>query len=254
MAESLAAAGRLLERPDFVAAAERALDFFLEVCRDGAGRLLAVAKDGKAHLPAYLDDYAFMLNAGLELLECRWNTAELRRLLLLADRLLEGFEDREQGGFYFTAQDHETLLHRPKSWVDESMPAGNGMAALALLRLGELVGDARHHAAAERTLLAASASLRRHPGSHGAVLLALAEWLQPAGLVVLRGAPEALPEWCAAARRAHPSRRVFAIPRGESDLPGLLAERRDEAGVVAYVCAGTSCQPPLRSLAELGAA
>jgi uncharacterized protein YyaL (SSP411 family) len=250
MIEGLAVAGRLLGRADFIAAAERAFDFLHGNACTGDGQLLATYKDGRAHLNAYLDDYAFLLAAGLELLQCRWRTADLAWLQELADRLLAGFEDTAQGGFYFTSSDHEALIHRPKSLADESMPSGNGVAALALLRLGHLLGEPRYTAAAERALKAAAPVLRQFPHGHGALLIALAEWLHPEDFGVIRGRPEELAGWVAAARADHPRRLVFAIPNGEADLPGALAARRAEENPVAYLCSGTNCLPPIRSVEE----
>ncbi|SMF95674.1 hypothetical protein SAMN02949497_3046 [Methylomagnum ishizawai] len=252
MIAGLAQAGRLLERPDFIAAAEQAFACLRRACVDADGHLLATDKDGKSRLRAYLDDYAFLLAAGLELLQCRWQSADLAWLLALADRLLADFEDGDHGGFFFTARDHETLIHRPKSYADESMASGNGVAALALLRLGCLVGDMRYTTAAERTLVSAATALDQYPHSHGALLTALAEWFEPPECVILRGQPEALPLWAATARQADPRRWVFSIPNDIGDLPGDLAGRIAEAGEVAYVCTGTACLPPIRTLAELG--
>lgn len=254
MIEGLAVAGRLLERGDFIAAAGRAFDFLYRHGRAVDGRLPAACKDGKAHLSAYLDDYAFLLAGGLELLQCRWRTEDLTWLLGLADRLLDGFEDPEQGGFYFTSSDHEALIYRPKSLMDESTPAGNAVAALALLRLGRLVGESRYTHAAERVLASGAAALRQYPHSHGALLTTLAEFLYPEDFVVVRGRAEYLPAWTEAARAPGTRRFVLAIPDDAGDLPGDLAERKAEAEAVAYLCSGTSCRPPIRTLAELRSA
>ena len=72
------------------------------------GRLLATYKDGRAHLPAYLDDYAFLADALLELLQTRWRSSDLEFARQLAEVLLAQFEDADSGGFFFTAGDHET--------------------------------------------------------------------------------------------------------------------------------------------------
>lgn len=251
MIKGLAAAGRRLGRDEYIAAAETAFAFLRRSAVDADGHLLATYKGGEARLKAYLDDYAFLLDAGLELLQCRWRSDDLGWLLNLADQLLSRFEDRERGGFFFTAEDHEPLIQRPKSLADESLPAGNGVAALALLRLGQLVGEPRYSEAAERALKAAVPVLRQFPHGHGALLLALAEWLHPAELVILRGRPEGLGPWLAAARRGDRRRLVFAIPNDAGELPGDLAARRAEDGEVAYLCTGTSCLPPIRSMEEL---
>ena len=105
-------------------------------------------------IAAYLDDYAFLLEALIECLQSRWNARDLRWACQLADALLDRFEDKNAGGFFFTANDHEKLIQRPKPWFDEAIPSGNGVAARNLLRLGHLIGETRYIDAAERTLRA----------------------------------------------------------------------------------------------------
>ena len=256
MIKGLASAGRLLEREDWADAADRAFEFLRrELCVEES-RLLATYKDGKAHLNAYLDDYAFLLDAGLELLQCRWRTDRLDWLLTLADQLLARFEDFEQGGFFFTSDDHEELIQRPKTLMDESMPSGNGVAASVLLRLGHLVGEYRYTEAAERALKAAMPSVRQYAHAHGALLNAMQEWLNPLQFLVLRGRPEALRAWSDAVRDAPATgvqRVVFAIPAEEKVLPGILTERKAEPGEIAYVCSGMACLAPIRALQEFKA-
>ncbi len=251
--KGLASAGRLLERKDWIDAADRAFEFLRrELCVEES-RLLATYKDGRAHLNGYLDDYAFLLDAGLELLQCEWRTERLDWLSKLADQLLARFEDREQGGFFFTSDDHEELIQRPKTLMDESMPSGNGVAALALLRLGHLVGEYRYTEAAERTLRAAMPSVRQYPHAHGALLNAMLDWLYPPQFIVLRGRPEAFRPWIDAVRdtpAAGAQRLVFAIPAEEKSLSGTLAERKAETGEIAYVCSGMTCLAPIRALPE----
>ena len=171
----LAVAGRLLERGDFVASAERALNFIqTHLWREG--RLLAVHKDGQSRLNAYLDDYAFLIDGVLALQECRQRDDELAFAQRLADVLLAQFEDREAGGFYFTSHDHEALIHRPKSPHDEALPSGNGVAAQALLKLAQLTGQARYREAAERTLRWAWPTLSQIPAACNALLTALQDY------------------------------------------------------------------------------
>ena len=251
MIKGMASAGRHLECDDCIDSAQHALDFIrMRLWQDG--RLLATYKDGHAHLPAYLDDYAFLIDAIIELLQTRWRAGDLRFATQLADVLLAHFEDREQGGFFFTADDHEQLIQRPKPLADESMPSGNGIAALALGRLGHILGETRYLAAAERTLKAAWPAMTEMPYAHVALIIALEEFLDPPQTIVLRGAGAALEKWRAHCAQPYvPGRIVLAIPSGETDLPGSLAERKAQGDVVAYVCQGMTCQTPVTSLAEL---
>ncbi|MBI5612263.1 MAG: thioredoxin domain-containing protein [Gammaproteobacteria bacterium] len=251
MIKGMARTGRLLEKPEFIASAGRALDFIrATLWKDG--RLLATYKDGKARLPAYLDDHAFLIDGILELLQARWRSAELQFAVELAEVLLAHFQDQDAGGFYFTADDHEQLLHRPKPASDEAIPSGNGIAALALLRLGHLMGEPRYLDAAERTLKALFPALRRYPSAHNALLNAVEEYLEPTQTVVLRGRPEMLSAWLTRCVRHYaPRRMVFAIPDDAIDLPVALASRAATGEVTAYICTGLACGTPVTQMAEL---
>ncbi|MEW6515055.1 MAG: thioredoxin domain-containing protein [Pseudomonadota bacterium] len=173
MIEGLARAARIFERPDWLAAARCALDF-LRTRHWQDGRLLATSRHGKAHLPAYLDDYAFLLAALLELMESDPRASDADFARRLADTLLDQFEDKESGGFFFTAHDHEALIQRPKTAHDNALPAGNGVAALALQRLGQRLGEGRYLGAARRTVLSFGAQLGQQPAGCATLLLALA--------------------------------------------------------------------------------
>jgi uncharacterized protein YyaL (SSP411 family) len=244
----------VLDRPDLVDAAAAAVDF-LRASLIVDGRVRATFKDGRARLNGYLDDHAFLLDAVVELLQSRWSTAHLGLAVQLADGLLEHFEDRQNGGFWFTSHDHEALLHRPKPMGDEAVPSGNGVAAFALARLGYLLVETRYLDAAERTLRAAWHSLQEFPHGHCSLLNALDEYLEPPELVVLRGDARECAVWAATLGAAYnPRRLVFAIPGDAGTLPGGLASKVPPAGpasVLAYVCRGTACESPVDSLETL---
>src|SRR5207253_4819205 len=93
--------------------------------------------------------------------QLRFRREELDFAQQLIGVVLKHFADEGAGGFYFTSDDHETLIHRMKSFSDDATPSGNGVAASVLLRLGNLLGEPRYLAAAERTLRAARAALAR---------------------------------------------------------------------------------------------
>jgi uncharacterized protein len=248
--KGLAIAARILNRPDFADAATRAVDFIHRTLwRDG--RLLATYKDGRAHLQAYLDDYAFLAEALLDLLQTRWRSRDLEFARALADSLLAGFEDPEAGGFFFTASDHESLIHRSKTFDDESVPSGNGVAVSLLCRLGYLLGEPRYLEAAERTLKAAWNSVQRYPQAHLTLLSGLEDYLKPLQIIIVRGDGADARRWASSLGTAYaPSRMIFAIPTDAVDLPPMVEAKRAGAGTVAYLCSGTSCSAPLASLDE----
>jgi uncharacterized protein YyaL (SSP411 family) len=194
MIHGLIRAARVFDRPDWLAAATRALDFIRSTLWRN-GRLLATCKDGRAHLDAYLDDHAFLINALVESLQAGYRAEDLEFAEDLADAMLDDFQDQAGGGFYFTRHDHETLIHRPKGAHDSAMPSGNGIAAQVLGRLAHLTGETRYLAAAERTLQAYYPALRASPGGYASIAVALAEQLAPPPVVVLRGPVKDLPAW-----------------------------------------------------------
>lgn len=253
MIQGMAGAAAVFDRPDWMASARRAMDFIRrEMWRDE--RLLATYKDGRAHLNAYLDDYAFLLAAQLELAQADYRADDLPFAVALADALLEHFEDVERGGFHFTSHDHEALFHRPKPAHDSAMPSGNGVATFALQRLAHVTGDTRYLDAAERTLRAFYRNMAAHPSGFASLMIALTEYLEPPRTVVLRGDATAIAAWRAAlAREYRPSVMVHA-PSGEAGtLPPGLAKPQPAEGATAYVCHGLSCLAPVASLESLRA-
>lgn len=242
-AAGLARAGRLLDDAALIAQADATLVTLQRLAwRDG--RLHALA-DPRAGGEGYLDDYAFLLDAVLELLQCRWRDADLGLALALAETLRARFEDTRHGGFYFTAHDAEPLIQRPKPWLDESLPAGNAVAIRALLRLGHLTGDVDCLSAAGRALDAARGVFDRHPQAAPSLLRALRDAVAPPLQAVIRTDAGSAAAWQAAARAAPADVEVFLIPDDATALPGLLAQRVSRAGGVAYVCQGLSCREPL---------
>ncbi len=279
--QGLARAGRVFGREKWIDAARRAFDFVRrELWQAGApskggasaetseagqrGRLYANWKDGQARLNGYLDDYAFLLAAAIELLQCRFDGAVLEFAEQLADALLEQFEDRQQGGFFFTSHDHETLFHRGKPGHDNATPAGNGVAALALQRLSFITGEMRYALAAERTVGLYFPRMRERPSGYATLLMALAEILEPPRTVILRGPEGDVRAW-QRALSAHylPGTLVMAVagegagyPGDSSPAPGALPTVLAKpvapgSGVNAWVCEGVTCLPPESNLDAL---
>jgi uncharacterized protein len=244
MIKGMAHAGRVLGRPEWVASARRACDFVrATLYRDG--RLLATCKDGRAHLNAYLDDYAFMLDAVLYLLEAEFRASDLAFAQELAETLLAQFEDPAEGGFFFTSHDHEKLIHRLKPAADNATPSGNGVAVLALQRLGHLIGEHRYLDAAERALRLFAPILQRHPNGHTTLAMGLAEHLEPPAIVILRGnASDMVPWERQLATRYLPTTLTVPVPEGLADLPPTM-DKPVGKGVAAWICVGSTCLPPI---------
>ena len=254
---ALATAARVLGRDDLAMAATAALNF-LHTHHWRGGRLLATSAGGSARLNAYLDDYVFLVDAILELATVRFAAAELRFARELIEVVLKSFADQRAGGFYFTTDDHETLISRPKSFGDEALPAGNGVAAVVLHRLGCLLGETRYLDAAENTLRSAWAALEDYPSAHASLLQALEEMLHPLEIVILRGPPSVIDPWRRALSGVYaPGRLLLAIPSGgdlraeAAGLPPAFAAKPALDSGAAYVCRGSHCSAPLTTLPAL---
>jgi len=247
----MAHAGRVLGHPEWIASARRALGF-IRTAMWREGRLLATYKDGRAHLKAYLDDYAFLLAAALELLQERFDADDLAFACKLADVLLEQFEDADAGGFFFTARDHERLVQRPKPPHDNATPSGNAVAAWGLGRLATITGEERYARAAERTLELFYPQMRDYPAGFAAMATALDEALQPPRTLILRGRDEALRAWQAElAREFLPDLTVLALPDGMSAPGALLDKPARPEPVNAWLCRGVTCLAPMSDLVHL---
>jgi len=248
--KALSRAGRVLQRDDLLDAAAAGANFLHRALwRDG--RLLATYKDGRAHLNAYLDDYAFLADALLDLLQSRWDGKHLEFAQHLVEVMLEQFTDAD-GGFYFTAADHERLVHRSKSFSDDSLPSGNAVAASVLCSMGYLLGEVRYIDAAERTLEAAWSSMLAHPRSHMSAANALDQLLGPPQILIIRGDAGDASRWAREVGRIYaPQRLIFAIPDDAQSLPAALADKSSRPGTVAYLCTAMTCSAPVENLSEL---
>ena len=250
MIKGMARAGIVFERTDWIASAQRAVDFIRRVMWKG-GRLLATYKDGRAHLNAYLDDYAFMLDGLIELMQAEFRSEDLAFAQDLANVLLGQFEDKTNGGFFFTSHDHEKLIQRAKPSHDNATPSGNAVAALALQRLAYLTGDLRYSAGAERVLKLFYPQAAQRQGGFSSLMGALAEHLEPPETVILRGPADALAPWKQALARLYaPHRLVLAIPAGTQKLTAILDKPAHDV-VNAWVCRGVTCMMPISDLREL---
>ncbi|NDP49267.1 MAG: thioredoxin domain-containing protein [Sulfuriferula multivorans] len=249
MISGLAHAGRVMARPDWVEAAQTAIDFLHQnLWRDG--RLLASYKHGEARLNGYLDDYAFLLDALLESMQAGYREADMAWACELADALLTHFEDPEQGGFFFTSHDHEALITRPKPGYDNATPSGNGVAAFALQRLGYLLGETRYLEASARCLQVFQAQLTQQPIAYSTLLAVLEESLAPPRVILLRGPSASLGEWSVALNPTLRAREMaLTLPNG-LELPDAL-QKPESDHPVAWICNGAACQPPVTELSGL---
>ncbi len=256
--KGLARAGSVFNRPGWIKLAQDAVDFIHEKLWVNE-QLLATCKDDgkgnadnnyKAHLNAYLDDYAFLLDALIECLQANYRAVDLVFAEDLAEALLENFE-AEDGGFYFTSHTHETLFHRPKQGYDNATPNGNGITAVALQRLGHILGEPRYLQAAERALKAFDRSMMNNPAACATLCHALEEFLTPPTLVIIRGEAKQMQVWREAINQYYcPHCLFFYLNESVKNLPPAL-QRNYTDNVNAWVCKGVVCSPSVNDLQQL---
>ena len=246
----LATAARVFMREDYFAIAKRCLQALRAECWHDE-RLLALGSGSGKHLPGYLDDYAHLLQATLDCLQFEWDSATLAFSIELADQLLELFADEDHGGFYFTAVDHEQLIQRPKSWQDEAMPCGNAVAALALHRLGLLIGRHDYTRSAERALQSVADNVNQAP-FHAASFLALLEAVnRPPPQIIVRGGGDDLLPWRQRLLPClKPGQSAYFVPVDADGLPDEIAQKSSD-GASAWICEGFSCRLPVFDIDEL---
>jgi uncharacterized protein YyaL (SSP411 family) len=260
--KGLARAGRVFNRPEWLKLAQGAVDFIRNNMWQN-GQLLATCKDDgarnansnyRAHLNAYLDDYAFLLDALIELMQADYRAIDLSFAEDLAEALLENFES-EDGGFYFTSHTHETLIHRPKQAYDNATPNGNGIAAVSLQKLGHILGESRYLQSAERTLKAFDSSLKNNPAACASLSHALSEFLTPPSMVILRCEAKQMAVWRDAIQQHYYPHHLFFYfdetwDENQQDLPSTF-QRKRTSDVNAWICQGVVCSPRVNSLQQL---
>lgn len=251
MIKGMSITGRIFENTQFIHSAQQALNFIHSKLWNKKN-LFATHKDNKTQHNAYLDDYAFLLDAIMELLQAEWNKDYLKFATDLAECLLKEFEDTENGGFYFTGHHHESLILRQKNYADDAMPSGNGIAAIALLKLGYLLSNTHYLTAAENAIKASFDSIKQSPIAHATLLQALDIYINNGmTTVIIRGDALTAKEWQVILNsKFKPNVQHFYLPEN-IHLPLELVGKKSLSKTCAYICHGTSCSEPKFSIDEI---
>ncbi len=200
-------------------------------------RLMRSWQGGRARHLAVAADHAWLAEASLRLSEWTGKSLWRERARQAVHELLELFWDEESAGFFSSGRDAETLIVRPKEFLDGALPSTNSVAVSALLRVNALGDDPRLDGAAERTIELARPLLERHPGALPDLVAALPLWTGRREIVITGDRPDLLAE----ARRRWLPAAVLAW--GEPDDGPLFAGRPAEPGQ-AFVCEARSCRTP----------
>src|SRR5258708_6927162 len=188
---AFAKAAKTLDEPLYLTAAQRAIGFILSrMYHPETGMLLRRFRDGDAAIPGFLDDYAFVTAALLDLYEADFNPAHLEHAIALTAKMSELFEDTAQGAFFTTAAGDSSLVLRLKDDYDVAEPSGNSIALLNLLRLAHITGRSEYRDAAQRTVRALSPKMASQPVAVPQMLVALEYSQATKREVVIVGDPQ----------------------------------------------------------------
>jgi uncharacterized protein len=253
MISAFAAGARALHEPRYLATATRALDFIMTKMWDGHA-LKRSCKDGAARFNAYLEDYALLASAMLDLYEASLDRKYIEQARTLGDIILARFLDREKGGFFFTSDDHEQLITRSKAVFDGSTPSGNSAAVMALLRLYGYTGDERYRAESERTLRLLRDLIEKQPFGFSHMLEAVDLYQRGPVEVVLvgeRGDPE-LAQWLERLALLYVPNLALFVSDPKDTAGGFVPEavrgkNQLDGKVTAYVCREHVCTAPMTS-------
>ncbi len=250
MCRAFAEAGRALGRADYVAAAVRNAGFVLDAMR-ADGRLLRTWKAGRAKLKGYLEDYAMVAAALLDVYEATFERRWLDEARRLADDMLRLFWDDSVEGFFDTGADHEALIVRPRNLFDNAVPSGSSVAIETLLRLREFTGEDRYWRKGVGALRSMADLMSRHPTGFGRFLCAHDFNLGPITEVALvwPGGDGARPLAAEVFGRYLPNRVVVGAAEGDArsvaGVPLLESRQTIEGKATAYVCRNFACDLPV---------
>lgn len=259
MLAAFAEAAAVLDNKDYLDVAKRNADFLLselvEKPDPQAGmlavqsRLLRTWKDGRAKLNGYIEDYANLADGLIELYQVSGEVRYLTAAKSLADSMITEFWDEENGGFYFTSNDHEELIVRNKDYFDNATPSGNSVAADVLLKLTKFYGEEKYERFAATVLRLSAAQIKRFPSGFGRSLATAEFYLANVKEVAIVGPTGSELEremW-----GEYKPFKVVAVGEPNEALP-LLAERKQIDGKpTAYVCENFVCQQPVTTVEEL---
>jgi uncharacterized protein len=250
MLASLAEAARALGRADYRAAAVRAGEFLRDTMVTPEGRVWRTYNHGKAKIGGFLEDYACLAEGFLQLYQTTFDTGWFTLAQTLAEQVLTHFRAND-GGFYDTPDDGETLIARPRQLQDNAIPAGNSVMAKVLVRLAAYTGRSDFDDAARRTLGHIYAALREYPQAFGEALTAAEGLIRGVKEVAIIGAPDVAATQALLKTLFEPFRPDIVVALAASDTDDahavpLLRQRPQRDGrPTAYVCRHFACQLPV---------
>ena len=245
---------RITDNSKYLDAAKQSIDFF-ESNFEKNHILHRTFKNAEPKLNGYLDDYAYMANASVDMFE---NTSQPKYLSFatnLANYLITHFWDDSTNGFFFTSDDHEKLIMRPKNNYDLSMPSGNSVAAYVLLKLYHITQNKQFLEIAKKIIESQAISAAENPFAFGYLLNALYLYYQkPTEITIINGKDS---ELVSSLRKKFLPESIMVLIESQSNLealskhPFFSGKEFQNDKTTVFVCKNFSCSLPLSDLSEI---
>ncbi|MFA6448285.1 MAG: thioredoxin domain-containing protein [bacterium] len=257
MISSFAFGARVLGEARYAQAAGKAADFVLTNMRAN-GRIFRRRRAGDTAVNGFLDDYAFLALALLDLYEATFDPLRIQQANDIADSMIAKFHDPKSGGFFFSSIDNETLISEIKEAYDGAEPSGNSIAALALLKLAKFTENIKYEHLADGVFSAFAAQIEKYPPAFTQMLNALDFAIGPSAEIVVSGDPEnpETKEFLKSANSAFLPNAVLAFAPASaaknpetSYIPIAASKKTDGGKSAAFVCSNRSCKPPAYDIA-----
>ena len=246
---------KVTHNEEYLNVARKAAHFILEEMRKD-GHLMRVFNKGKSQVKGYSEDYAFYIQALIDLYEATFDIDWLKKADDLNRRMIHQFWDERNGGFFFTGKENEFLIARSKNPYDNAIPSSNSVALFNLIRLGYLTGEESLKEKAEQILHLFYKFLSEHPSGFTHMLSGLSFFLNPAEIGIIGSKNDHRTKaMLQEVYRAYLPNKILSLKDPQEPIEGswfpFLKEKRNQEVPTTFVCKGFTCLPPVRNEEEL---
>ena len=259
MIAALSQGARVLDKPEYAAAAEKSAQFILTRMQADDDRLFHRFREGELAVEAQAADYAFLIHGLLNLYQATFNLSYAEKAAALQEKMLADFWDPDKGGFYSTAIEGEALPVRPKELYDGAMPSANSVSLLNLLWLSRLTGDPQWDTKAQEQMRAFSGTVKAQPTAFTYFLLGVDFALRPGQEVVITGDPNKTDaQQMLAALNLNFAPHKVALVKSDQNAERLAKFAGFTDGLelaqgkaTAHICKGFACKEPTSDVQEM---
>ena len=259
MISAFAKASQAFNDKRFSEAATKAYSFINKYLTNKEGKLIHRFRENESGLPAHIDDYAFMINASIDLYETTFEIKYLKRAIELNAILLQEFWDDQNSGFYFTSSRSEKLIARQKEVYDGAIPSGNSVALLNLIRLSRFTADVSFEKKASELVKYFSSNILKSPSMFSMFMCGLDFLFSSSTEIVI--VSESIDDFTMNGldfiRSIYDPNRVILLKSDDNDksfadlFPFTTDMKIKNKNITFFICRNFVCNQPVNSIAEL---